>query len=849
MTDFGSSNSTPNDAPIDLAAFGFDQASDAWLDTFRDARQIEPLGRVGDYEFIAEIGRGGQGIVYKARCIHGDRIVAIKRLIGGKFAAADLRRRFEREMQAIASLDHPNITRAIDVDIIDGHPVIVMEWVEGESLSAWARSDGMRRPADEIVALFTRVCDAVQHAHIRGVIHRDLKPSNVLIETRRRGDARTCRPVILDFGMARILKTSAMGSDATTTGRFLGTIAYAAPEQLNGDSQQADALADVYALGVMLYEALAGRHPHLVAGSLGETIRAIQDRMPERLTQKTPGVSRDLDAIIFKALSKTPGDRYQSVDALAADLRRHLAGDPVMARSPGTLYLAGKLIRRHPVAFVVGLSMFVVVSALATGLYVASAREKAALHVARTTSEFLAKTLAAAEPDRKGADVTLLEVLAQAGHRAERELADTPEAAAQVHLAIGKTYNALWRWREAIPHLEMATRLIAALPDRDDEVYAQSLTSLGRAYTSTRNPQAVSTQQEALSLRRQLFVEPDARIAESLKELAYALQQAAEPPQWEAAEEYYNKAIAMFRATSGPDDRETASCLHNFGWMRVRQRRYADAVELYRQTIEIFRRTNRRDDPFYAECLVGYTAQLSRLGRDAENLDVVNELIPLIRASHGSSEIGDLLWARADILTRLHRVDEADDAYREAFVAFFEWCRLPAPPGEDDADRLCDELLDRIPALPGEKIKPALTFIGDFVGSRIRAGQYERAIVMLDRIESALSQYAPDADLIRASILEDRAEIASARGDRRLAERLLRNAIEAADRPGIAFDRKRAWIERQLAVSQIGSPVGDEDLQRLESVCRRLAESCGEEHHQTVETRRLIERLNPAATP
>ncbi|MCB9856689.1 MAG: serine/threonine protein kinase [Phycisphaerales bacterium] len=849
MTDFGASNSTPDDAVIDLARFGFDDANDAWLHVFRNAQIVEPLGRVGEYELQAEIGRGGQGIVYRARRTRDDQHVAIKRLIGGKFATADLRRRFEREMQAIAALNHPNIARAIDVVDDDDQPVIVMEFIDGESLTTWARAHGNRRPIAEVIPLFVDVCDAVQHAHIRGVIHRDLKPSNVLVTTQRRGESRSYRPVVLDFGMARVLNGSDLPSNATTSGRFLGTLAYAAPEQLKGDLRPADALADIYALGVMLYEALAGRNPHLVAGSLGETVRSIQEKMPERLSASVPGVSRELEAIIFKALSKAPTDRYQSVDALAADLRRFLAGDPVMARAPGTLYLAGKLIRRHPVTFAVGLSIFALVSTLATALVVANAHEKAALRVAKTTSDFLAETLAAAEPDRSGADVTLLEVLAQAGNRAERELSGSPEAAAQVYIAIGKTYNSLWRWRDAIPHLEKATQLLRTLPDLDDDVLAKALTSLGRAYTSVRDPKARQIQEEALAIRRRLFDEPDARIAESLKELAYALQQATDPPQWDLAEACYEEAIAMYHATLGPDDRETASCLHNFGWMRVRQRRYADAVELYRQAIDTFRRTNRRDDPFYVECLFGYSAQLSVVGRDEENLDVINELVPRLRASHGESEIGDLLWAKAETLVQLGQFDAADDVYADAFTAFFDWCDIKTPSTDRDADALCDELIDHLPAMASDKTGPALSVVEAFAHSRIAASRFERAEAIFDRLNPGIDQWAPDAVLTRASILEGRAEIANAGGDPLLAQQWLSRALEIVDKPGFPFDRKRAWLERQLAVILSDPTTHQVDFQRLTEVYERLADVYGLDHRRTRETRQLIEKLRREIPP
>lgn len=842
MIRHGSPISNDDSAVVDLAAFGFQNEDDAWLEAFRAAQDDEPLGRIGDYEIMAEVGRGGQGIVYKARCTKTKRVVAIKRLIGGKFAAADLRRRFEREMQAIESLDHPNITRAVDIDVVEGHPVIIMEWIDGAPLNVWARNGNRRRSIADIVSLFLRVCDAVQHAHIRGVIHRDLKPSNILVTSTRVGDSGDDRPVILDFGMARIIDETEPLNHRTTTGQFVGTLAYAAPEQVGGDARRADALADVYGLGVMLFEALTGALPYRTDGSLADAIQAIQSRIPERPSRIRADITRDLDAIVRKALSKAPTERYQSVDAFAADLQRHLDGDPVSARTPGTLYLAGKLIRRHPIAFGAGFLVFAVVSTLATALYVANERERAALRVAQTTSDFLVNTLAAAEPARGGPDVTLIEVLAQAGHRAERELADMPEAAASVHLAIGNTYSSLWRWRDAIPHLEKSVELIRSQDRRTDDEFADALQALGRAYTSTRNPKAVEIQKEALDIRRALYGEIDARVAESLKELAYAYQQAIEPPQWEAAETHYQDAVAMFRETVGPDHRETASCLHNYGWMRVRQRRYAESIELYRQALEIFRRTDRRNDPFYIECLYGYTAQLSVTRRDAENLEVLDELIPGLRALHGESGIEDLLWSRAETLMRLDRIDEAYETFGEGFVALFGYCGLKVASSDHDANQLCTVLLDHAAEIPDQEFRAAILMIVEFVNFHVSSGNVGQAESILSRIDAAIEPIADDAPLIRASILESRAAIAVHRGSRDQGEALYHQSLSALGSADTRFARKRAWLARQLAVCRLDGHADSAVIGQLQDAYDALVSLYGPEHQRAFETKRIIEQ-------
>ncbi|MHC4065970.1 MAG: serine/threonine-protein kinase, partial [Planctomycetota bacterium] len=322
------------------ARFGFDDAGEAWLDHIREAEAPLPIGSLGPYELCQEVSRGGQGVVYRAQQRGTNRDIAVKRLLAGALATPSMRRRFEREAEVLASLNHPNVVTVFAMDIVDGVPLVAMEWLDGVPITTWAaRQDATPARPRDIVRIFLKVCDAVRHAHQHGVIHRDLKPSNILIDA-------AGEPRVLDFGLAKLTATSGTADrSATVTDQFVGTLAYASPEQLCGRPEQLDVRSDVYSLGVILYEILTDRLPYTLGQGLTAAVQA--------------------EAITLKALAKDKNDRYQSTDALADDLRRYLSGDPVTARVPSGLGQLLRTLRHHraTVAFVA--TVFALVTALA----------------------------------------------------------------------------------------------------------------------------------------------------------------------------------------------------------------------------------------------------------------------------------------------------------------------------------------------------------------------------------------------------------------------------------------------------------------------------------------------------
>ncbi|MCC6358990.1 MAG: protein kinase [Phycisphaerales bacterium] len=344
-----------------------------------DYQKDEILGALGEYRLEAEIGRGGQGVVYRAVQPRTGRIVAIKRIAGAATEFDDVRARFDREIRAAASFNHPNIVTVYGSEDVDGTLLMAMEYIEGKPLDRWAAgNDGTSsdslgstpRRAPDVLRLFTKICDAVAHAHQRGVIHRDLKPSNVLVDSRN-------EPHVVDFGLARALSPKCGEPNLTATAGFLGTPSYAAPEQFGDDDGIVDVRSDVYSVGAMLFHALTGRSwigDHLTITDVVDALRFSDPPPPSSLR---PGLSREVDAIVLKALERRKVDRYRSMDALGDDLRRFLEGQTVSAHPPSVVYKIGKFVRRHTLSVLMSIATVLALLALATvsAVHAASERE------------------------------------------------------------------------------------------------------------------------------------------------------------------------------------------------------------------------------------------------------------------------------------------------------------------------------------------------------------------------------------------------------------------------------------------------------------------------------------------
>jgi WD40 repeat protein/HEAT repeat protein len=321
---------------------------------------VPPLGSIkyfGDYELLEEIARGGMGVVYKARQVSLNRIVAVKLILAGEYAGGRDVRRFKAEAEAAANLDHPNILPIYEVGEHQGQQYFSMKLVEGGSL-ATARGLPVRKSADLLAA----VARAVHFAHQRGILHRDVKPSNILLDA-------DGTPYVSDFGLAKKVDAP---SDLTQSGAVVGTPSYMPPEQARGEKRVTTA-ADVYSLGAILYELLTGRPP-FQADSAFDTVMQVIEKEPDHPRSVNKSADRDLSVIALKCLDKDPGRRYTSAAALADDLDHWASGEPILARPAPSWEKVWKWARRHPAAAGLLLTLLVALSAGVTGLLISNAR-------------------------------------------------------------------------------------------------------------------------------------------------------------------------------------------------------------------------------------------------------------------------------------------------------------------------------------------------------------------------------------------------------------------------------------------------------------------------------------------
>ncbi len=629
-------------------------------------RVIERVGTtIGRYKLLEEIGEGGFGVVYMAEQIEPvQRKVALK-IIKAGMDTREVVARFKAERQALALMDHPSIAQVFDGGITQsGRPYFVMELVRGIPITDFCDQRNVAMP--ERLKLFMQVCHAVQHAHQKGVIHRDLKPSNILV-TLIDGQP---LPKVIDFGVAKALGQK-LTDQTLFTGflRMVGTPAYMSPEQADLSGVDVDTRADIYALGVLLYELLTGVTPFdaetFRRAALDEIRRVIRETEPPKpstrlhtLGDRLPDVARhrhtepaalsrlvrgDLDWIVMKCLEKDRRRRYETPNSLAEDIERHLKNEPVLAGPPGTAYRMRKFVRRNriPVVFSVSVAAALVVGLVFALVGFAQARRdrdralraerQAETEAARSgqVAQFMKDMLKGVGPQAAlGRDTTVLrEILDATVERVGKDLADRPAVQAELRTTIGDVYLQLGDFTKA-----------------------------------------EAMMREALRLRSSRIGDMNQAIAASRYELARVLARRGGEKDLAEADEALRQALAVQRELLGNEHADIANSLALLAGTLQRQRKLAEAEAASWEALEIRRKLLGRDHPEVASSLDNLALVLREQGKLGEAEAVIREALAIQRRAMGDegADVATSLSYLGSVLRRAGRLVEAESAYREA---------------------------------------------------------------------------------------------------------------------------------------------------------------------------------------
>jgi serine/threonine protein kinase len=608
---------------------------------------------IGRYKLLEKLGEGGCGIVYVAEQTEPVRRRVALKVIKLGMDTKEVIARFEAERQALALMDHPNIARVLDAGATEtGRPFFVMELVRGIKLTQYC--DQNKLSTHERLELFVKVCQAIQHAHQKGIIHRDVKPSNILVTLHDGVPV----PKVIDFGIAKAIEGRL--TDATVYTQFhhfIGTPAYMSPEQAEMSGLDIDTRSDIYSLGVLLYELLTGRTPfdgrELLSMGMDAMRKTIREEEPSRpslklatleATELTTAAQRrssdaprlihllqgDLDWIVMKCLEKDRTRRYETANGLAADVRRHKNDEPVVARPPSAAYRLRKALRRHRMAFTAAAAVAgALVLGLGASLWQAVRATRAETLASKRLAEseaisaFLTEVFQSPDPARDGRSVTVAETLDTAARRLESDLTAEPARRAQLQATLGRTYLSLGIPGDAIPLLKKATDYYQSTFGRDHPDALTVTRHLGFAYTEARNyDEAIPLQEDLLARHKRLTSAESREAILAMMDLGNSYGGARRTEEALALRE---EALRLSRKVNGPEHPDTVRALHGVAMCYP----HGQALKLREEAYALSRKVNGLEHPTTIRVALNLELSYSAQGREEDLLKLLEEIFPV----------------------------------------------------------------------------------------------------------------------------------------------------------------------------------------------------------------------------